>query len=162
MKKGQGFTQLAIVIITVIVAILGITGFAAYKYFAPKQQINTTASLTPIPDEIANWKTLKDDEYGFEMRYPDSWRWSAPANLGDRVNYAIFFCPNANDVCQSELNGIDLIGFVDKSYNKDSSAYYLGYSSPGKSHFYLMKEDSSVDEDIFSKIISTFKFIPVK
>lgn len=58
MKKEQGFTQLAIVITAVMVAILGIAVFTAYKYFAP------------IPDETANWKTFRNEKYGFEFSYP--------------------------------------------------------------------------------------------
>lgn len=29
--------------------------------------------LTPMPDPTANWQTYRNDEYGFEVRYPEDW-----------------------------------------------------------------------------------------
>jgi len=29
--------------------------------------------ITPLPDETANWKTYRNEEYGFEFKYPSDW-----------------------------------------------------------------------------------------
>lgn len=55
----------------VIVAILGIGGYFAYQnYNKPNQIFKNTQPANQ--SKTANWKTYNNDNYGFEIKYPDS------------------------------------------------------------------------------------------
>ncbi len=45
---------------------------------------------TPRTDETANWQTYKNDKYGFEIKYPETWRGHINAFLGEPN---MIFCP---------------------------------------------------------------------
>ena len=56
-------------LILIVVGVIAIGGVFAYKYsYQPSKQI----TLSP-QNQIANWKTYQNEEYGFEIKYPDSW-----------------------------------------------------------------------------------------
>lgn len=62
---------IAIIIIVVSAVIVG-GGILVYQYkFAPEESEFT---LTPPPkDETADWKTYRNEEYGYEIKYPKDW-----------------------------------------------------------------------------------------
>ncbi len=37
------------------------------------EQRNLSTTTTPIFNDISDWKTYRDDEYGFELKYPEDW-----------------------------------------------------------------------------------------
>jgi hypothetical protein len=69
--KKNGFAP---IIIILVIAILGVVGYFSYKiYKSPNQPITqpTTPSIPPAtPDTTANWKTYINNQYGFELKYP--------------------------------------------------------------------------------------------
>lgn len=75
-KKGIS-TWLGLAIIIVVATLIG-AGIWVYQYYIFQlgpaiTENNQAAVLTPTPtlqDEIADWKTYKNDEYGFEIKYP--------------------------------------------------------------------------------------------
>lgn len=74
LNKGIA-TPLAIVIILVCAALVG--GIAVWQYRGIKE--SKTPEITPPEevsrteeDEIANWKTFRSEEYGFELKYPEN------------------------------------------------------------------------------------------
>lgn len=66
-KNQKGFIAPIVLTVVIVAAILGVAGFAAYKYFIPKQRAITTTSIS---DKTIGWKTFRNDKYGFEFSYP--------------------------------------------------------------------------------------------
>ncbi len=62
-KKRQILTTIA------AIAILAGAYVWAIKYLKPQEH----HAQTLTPDQTANWKTYKNDKYGFEVRYPTTW-----------------------------------------------------------------------------------------
>jgi hypothetical protein len=51
-------------------------------------------------DETANWRTYTNKEYGFEIKYPNEWRYSEetyPENV-DLINFTVGFIPEGQDL----------------------------------------------------------------
>ncbi len=78
----KGFVN--IVLVVVIALLMGTVGYFAFvKKSEPVTQQPTlpTTTQTPTPqqpsptpiNETANWKTYKNDTYGFEVKYPSDW-----------------------------------------------------------------------------------------
>lgn len=80
----NGFTPI-VTILLVVVAVLAISGGAYYvsskknnnaaeqPQAEQKQGETVTNSTQSIESELADWKTYRNDEYGFEMKYPNTW-----------------------------------------------------------------------------------------
>lgn len=89
-----------------IVAILGFLvggGILAYQYWwLPKQETEMPEIEIPereVKEEVevpADWKTYRNDEYGFEIRYPPEWQYQVDKNyIGFYDPEKIkFFAPN--------------------------------------------------------------------
>ena len=82
MPKKSGLSTWTIVLIIVLsVMIVGLVSYGAYHYFAPQpepaelpaageEEITPSPLPTSEPDETADWQVYRNEEYGFEMRYP--------------------------------------------------------------------------------------------
>lgn len=68
--NNQSFSKIWILVIILIFVAGGIWG---WQYFgAPKEETWTPEELTKetAEDETADWKTYRNEEYGFEIKYP--------------------------------------------------------------------------------------------
>ncbi len=71
----KGFTNIALVVLVIII-LLGVVGYFTLmnKPASPNNVINqqqTNNPVTPtIQDETVNWKTYRNDKFGFEFKYP--------------------------------------------------------------------------------------------
>ena len=81
----QGFTNILVIILVVAVAAVAGYFVLVEKLLAPviteqpeQQQAvpsvtdDASPSVSP-PDATANWKTYRNEEYGFEFEYPNNW-----------------------------------------------------------------------------------------
>lgn len=67
-----------------IILLFTTTSIFAYKYYQLKQQLNktqpspankiTTTSPSPITDPTANWKIYINSEYGYSIKYPQTFK----------------------------------------------------------------------------------------
>ena len=69
MNQQKGFANIVLIILVVVV-LAGVAGYFALVKQSPEvaQQTNTPTPTTP--NETANWKTYRNDKYGFEFKYP--------------------------------------------------------------------------------------------
>ncbi len=76
----QGKTNLKYILIVVFLAAIVGGGILGYYYLWIKDletrllAIELKMPEKIVKDETANWKTYRNEEYGFELNYPDDWQ----------------------------------------------------------------------------------------
>ncbi|MCK4465705.1 MAG: hypothetical protein KAU83_08335, partial [Bacteroidales bacterium] len=73
-QNKKGISSLLGIIIVIVIAVVAIGGVLAYQYLWVPEESEPMVILEPIStptDETADWKTYRNEEYGFEIRYPD-------------------------------------------------------------------------------------------
>ncbi len=75
-QLGLSAIIVAVIIVLVVVSAGGILVW--YKGWLPKiitQKVTPTPRIapTPTPNETATWKTYRNEEYGYEVKYPEDW-----------------------------------------------------------------------------------------
>lgn len=142
-------------------AVLGVLGYVLTKQKCAVQ----SPPVAQKADEIADWKTYRNEEYGFEFKYPNSWIELTTEDDKTRGNtgYTNRFITIKTD--NKEIVGALVFdGKADKSNDKDWAANidignnkhalitYVQCSGPGCL-------GGQKDIKIFKQILSTFKFI---
>ena len=80
-------TLIGILIIVVFALIVGgaIYWYSKEKFETPEVKV----SEKTITDETANWKTYRNEEYGFEVKYPSNWQLSTIKNDDDSESFSL-------------------------------------------------------------------------
>ena len=80
-NKWKRFAQFAAVLIVGAAAVSqDQLAFANAYLLAEKVMQNATGSATPA--DTSHWKTYRNDAYGFEVKYPDTWHVNASSGSG--------------------------------------------------------------------------------
>lgn len=94
---------------------------------APLPSPDETASILPETDNIteadtSNWKTYRNDTYGFEVKYPTTlYLFDCSSNFYEQNPLYVHLTPNKNSDCNSPYKAIDsliAISYV-KNFNKN-------------------------------------------
>ncbi len=107
----KGIAPIVLAIIVIAVLIIGIAiGYFINKFYVIEQPAAPATTSTPPPtDETANWKTYRNEEYRFEMKYPKDWK--------------------VREV--SSTNFLQAYGFED--FAKDTPIKFVAFKSPDTS-----------------------------
>ncbi len=144
-------------------------------------------SLSPVPDETANWKKYRNDEFGFEFKYPADWpdaqeklnsTYSAPSNkeisFGDLLTiYAKdnrYSSPSTLDeyipqlslaanTTIKDVSNENFFAFQVTQLNGDTKVDISNSLRSVKIISLRFNALSAASQSIYSKILSTFKFI---
>jgi len=71
-------------IVGVTVVVLAVGGFSAWQFFQTPEDGGITVPQTT--DETASWETYRNEEFGFEVKYPDNWA----LEIVDSIKNALF------------------------------------------------------------------------
>ncbi|HNR81166.1 MAG TPA: hypothetical protein PKK37_01895, partial [Candidatus Pacearchaeota archaeon] len=153
------------------------TGAPADEPVANVDEVGTeTAEITSGQIESIDttaWKTYRNEEYGFELKYPKKWSVAnnilsfppdlvfCPNDLVD-INDSVINCRIKNDNLKpSYEQGIIYLFSHDKSrYYNNANYQYLGFGGLTPRHYYLFF-DVGGNEAQAKQMISTFKFIDI-
>jgi len=97
--KQKGFTPLLIILLVVI---LGVVGYFGYKNYQLKTQAPSVSTTNPTPIDMSNWKTYNDTTFGFNLSYPDNWRYFVIRKELDCCGQVVFL---PNESSNSLYNG---------------------------------------------------------
>jgi len=168
MKKIS--TLVGIVIIIVAAAII-FGGVFAYQYLTTKAQ---SVIQTQQNNQTNSWKIYKNDKYGFELKYPNSFI------IGQNefsTNFGLVICPRAKTQenpngliscgIKSALKGeyedgiIYLFTYNDNNIQNKDQYYYLGKNPSDNKYYYLYVALDKFPEynSIVNGITTSFKFI---
>ncbi len=85
MKNNQrGFMNMVFMGVGAVVLIIGLLGYFGFRFTKKSEPITEQPAQIPVvapantsaqapKDETVNWKTYRNEEYGFEVEYSSSW-----------------------------------------------------------------------------------------
>ncbi len=70
----MAYQKRIILIILIIVVLLGIGGFFEWRYWKTSSPQLSQIDIQQPPEDVSEWKTYRNEEYGFEIKYPSTWK----------------------------------------------------------------------------------------
>lgn len=185
----SGFSAIIVTVIIVLVVVAG--GILAWqkgwlpKIITSKFAPTPIVAPTPTPNETANWKIYRNEEYGYEVRYPVEWTggekltitdyafFSLSSLHGTGVFFGIRVYENPDGFTPEEWwEQKSRIGIVNWSYKGNfpisgiNARVYQGEEEGGNYNYYLLPKDAKIyfidtllGEEEMHQILSTFKFL---
>jgi len=136
----QGKTNIVYILIVVIVAVI-IGGVVFWHSMRQEVPYQPPEPQEPVEvDETAGWQTYRNEEYGFEIKYPENWS----ADITDK-SFILLIAPDSNLVVGSPEYG--QIIAIKASYGSYSSfqsnmgSYYNFYHGP---NYYEPRENVKI------------------
>ncbi len=177
---------LVVAVIVSLGAALGVAGYLAKNKPVKIQQPQVSPAAKPaksVESETADWKTYRNEEYGFEVKYPNQENYTiedypkdtiifGDANIqakhiiisqphpGNRIHVYITADKNIIDFLQQDG------AFEEKTINNNKFYEFYatgmgngyGYMTQKDSNYYIFESVWGPENEDFETIVKTFKF----
>ena len=182
----QDKTNWKYILIVLILAVIvggGILAWIKQQEVPPAEFLEIKKPEKVVEDETANWKIYRNEEYGFEIKYPDIF-----TTIEGHLGFVVVFQPKEKYACnpiikvfegtveeyEKSLESDPLTEIISKkdivinNYNGReirSATYEMGLADvcvllPYNSEIYKICACEESDmEDIFNQMLSTFRFL---
>src|SRR3989344_7773190 len=142
----------------ILVILIGLLASSYYLTRTPEQTQEQEDSLPLILSEVEGWQTYRNDEYGFEFRYPESFYFSPTKDVGpietligaDTIIY-IFLNPEFGTSVNNREIVIGNYSFMENDYS-----FEIMLSNKSVLSFQFDPENADTE---VKHILSTFRFI---
>ncbi|MFZ2521896.1 MAG: PsbP-related protein [Minisyncoccia bacterium] len=173
-----------VIVLVLICVLLLMSGYLVFQNVREEQKevVVVSESVTVPQDDISTWKTYRNEEYGFEFKYPSDWEiinnGLIKPNGREEESEKIYFFPDFNndnleiEAWFVQLNGysdshslveIDGVRAIRSKESHDISGivtYILLKTIPNRAVLNFQIRGSSPEGlKIYDQILSTFKFI---
>jgi hypothetical protein len=146
-----------ILVVVLIVGIGAVFGLMGYILTVPKSGVVINNKVEKedikkeeekIQDEIADWKTYRNEEYGFEVKYPENWQVDENAIIGSPDAEGISFEKpekwgfnfyNFGKVGDDDYKNLSIL--EDSNYDKNKEAINVGGVN---TNLYMVKNPNDV------------------
>ncbi|MBI2676752.1 MAG: hypothetical protein HYX21_02270 [Candidatus Yanofskybacteria bacterium] len=114
-----------------LIVILALAGIGVY-WFTSGRTIPGVSWLMPTPDPTAGWQTYRNEQYGFEVKYPEGWQINE--NNSPLTSQWVQVFLNSNQLqSQKEPQVLDDFEIkVSKEYKPGWENYFFDHSSNGE------------------------------
>ncbi len=182
----QTKTILIAILAVLVVALAGVLGYQ--KLTQPETTpIVANQPVVQNKDETAGWKVYKNEQYGFEIKYPNDWKILHEGYYKEDVPYEISFSPTAESVGSAPISilvsinnfesiqkvgGYDeLVSEKDINFNNIVSKFQIMNGPEGEvariivplktDLNYIFGYGNAKYKEIFDQMLSTFKFFEI-
>lgn len=163
----QAISQKPRKIAIIVIAVLVLAG-AAYGVYYGWQKLLVKGNPSPSPQGTAIWQTYTNSQYGFELKYPDSFQYREESDNSGFFKVSFY---KKNDQDGSFLVIVNGIGFSicegpeTKMITKSVGGIEAEGQDCGTVLLYFKKQEnqfalvSYLGDPLTNEIVSTFKFI---
>lgn len=138
---NRGISPIIAILIIVIIGIAVVGGVLAYQYYWQPEEPQHQSTVPVIKDETAAWQTYRNEEYGFEIKYPNDFLYQDP--VAKELTARFDKCPYINrdgKIIENPKESDLRQNFVSKMNEKktnDFSYCYVAMEDPGMSQVYI-------------------------
>ncbi len=116
---NKGVSAPAGILIIILVAVIACAGILAWQYFGIPEKRETG-------NETADWKTYRNEEYGYELKYPKDWTTEEKTKEYTDTfrKYHRFDVFHSQNITEAEIYGSVAVAIFDYYDNRNNDKFF--------------------------------------